>query len=269
MLTVDKVSGVGSLHDNGDGSWTWSLTTDDNGAGSVTVRVTDDDGTTAEDTFSWSASNQAPSIGALSTTGATGTGCIAGNTVALSFDVDDVGSADTIAGAVTWGDGTSSTFTGRHVNLSHTYAAGSYTIRVNAADDDGANALERTTLVSRDYALSAFQPPINNDGSSVFKAGSTVPVKIKVTDCNGLTVSGVSPTIATKASSLNTPPDGINETVGSTSAADTTGIMRYDGAGQYIYNLNTKLMPDSNATYWIEVKVGGAARQVKIGLRNK
>ena len=55
----------------------------------------------------------------------------------------------------------------------------------------------------------------------------------------------------------------------STSAADTTGVMRYDGTGQYIYNLNTKSMADPNATHWIEVKTGTTAAQVKIRLRSK
>jgi hypothetical protein len=44
--------------------------------------------------------------------------------------------------------------------------------------------------------------------------------------------------------------------------------MRYT-EGQYIYNLNTKLMADPNATYWLEVRLGTVAQQVKIGLRNK
>jgi hypothetical protein len=171
-------------------------------------------------------------------------------------------------GTVAWGDSATSTFSGRTPSLSHSYAPGVYTVTVNVSDDDGGAATPRTASVSRTYVLSAFQPPINNDNSSVFKAGSTVPVKIKVTDCSGVSVPNVAPTIATKLSSAGTPPTDINETIASTSAADTTGFMRYT-EGQYIYNLNTKLMADPNATYWLEVRLGTVAQQVKIGLRSK
>jgi hypothetical protein len=59
----------------------------------------------------------------------------------------------------------------------------------------------------------------------------------------------------------------INEPV-STSAADTTGIMRFS-TNQYIYNLATKPLPDPSATYLITVTVPSTGQTVTVqfGLR--
>jgi hypothetical protein len=99
------------------------------------------------------------------------------------------------------------------------------------------------------YELGEFRPPLNFDGSSVFKYGSTIPVKIQVLDCNGAAVPGLQPHIGWALASVDTPGTGVNETM-STSAADTTGIMRYADS-QYIYNFSTKYsgITDYNAKY--------------------
>jgi hypothetical protein len=220
-------------------------------------------------TFSYSASNEAPTIGALGVTGGTGTACMTGNTVQLAFSVSDPGSADTIAGTIAWGDGQSQAFTGRNVTVSHTYAAGDYTITVSASDDDGSPATAKTGSVQRNYRVSAILPPFNADGSSVFKAGSTVPVKVQVTDCLGLQVGGLAPTIRVIQVSAATPGTPINEVPESTSAADTTGSLRWDGVSQYIYNMATKSLPDPNAKYKVTVALGSATAEVGFGLRSK
>jgi hypothetical protein len=269
-LTVTLQAGsVGNLVDHHDGTWSWSLPTNDNVNGSVTVIATDDDGSTVTNTFSYSASNEAPTIGALGVTGGTGTACMTGNTVQLAFSVSDPGSADTIAGTIAWGDGQSQAFTGRNVTVSHTYAAGDYTITVSASDDDGSPATAKTGSVQRNYRVSAILPPFNADGSSVFKAGSTVPVKVQVTDCLGLQVGGLAPTIRVIQVSAATPGTPINEVPESTSAADTTGFLRWDGVSQYIYNMATKSLPDPNAKYKVTVALGSATAEVGFGLRSK
>src|SRR5205823_1785209 len=93
------------------------------------------------------------------------------------------------------------------------------------------------------YVTSGFLPPINANGTrSVFKIGSTIPVKLRVTDCNGASVSTLKPNVdLTKIDS--TPDAQVNEVV-SSSGADVGDDMRYDGSSippQYIYNLSTKL----------------------------
>ncbi len=64
-----------------------------------------------------------------------------------------------------------------------------------------------------------------------------------------------------------TPGLPINEPL-STSAADTTGVMRFS-TNQYIYNLATKPLPDSSATYLITITIPftGQSVTVNFGLR--
>jgi hypothetical protein len=103
------------------------------------------------------------------------------------------------------------------------------------------------------YSLAGIQSPFNADGSSVWKAGSTAPVKVRITDCSGAPVPGLTPHVGTQLVSSATPSSGIDEAT-STSAADSGSAMRYDaGAGQYIYNLATKALSDPDAAYLVVV----------------
>ena len=226
----------------------------------VSISITDSDGATGSASQAVTVNNVAPIIGALSLTGNTGTACLSGNTVNLQFSFSDqAGSNDTYTGSINWGDSSSTTAFGSsfNVNESHSYAPGTYTIKVNVADEDGGVATEKQATVSRLYNMSAILPPINPDGSSIFKYGSTIPVKVRITDCLANPVSGLAPTVGTSLANSTTPPPPINEEVYSTSAADTGNVMRYDAtAGQYIYNFNTKsnAITDQNATYWMTVR---------------
>src|SRR5262249_47038112 len=91
--------------------------------------------------------------------------------------------------------------------------------------------------------------PINTDGSSVFKSGSTVPVKFRVCDANGNSVGPVGSTsVATTLSLVKVAPDNsqVNETVISTTP-DTA--FRWDATNQqWIFNLSTKNL-GGNAKY--------------------
>ncbi len=95
----------------------------------------------------------------------------------------------------------------------------------------------------------------------MFKYKSTIPVKIKFTDCNGTVPGNLAPTIMLTKISGSTPGLEINEPA-STSAADTSGVMRFDATGQqYIYNLATLPLPNSSATYRITVTVSSPDRR--------
>ena len=101
---------------------------------------------------------------------------------------------DPIAGTIDWGDGNTTNITGRSISGSHSYAAGSYTITVSVNDGDlGTDS--KTQAVSLLYNRTGFLQPINMDNSSNFKLGSTIPVKIKVTDCNGASVGTLVPQV--------------------------------------------------------------------------
>src|ERR671924_213919 len=93
---------------------------------------------------------------------------------------------------------------------------GTYTYSAHAQDKAGNPSSEtRIYIVQYGSSFSGYLQPINSDGSSRFKLGSTVPVKFRLT-CGSIPIS---------------------------TAASTTGnLFRYDStAQQYIFNLSTKL----------------------------
>jgi hypothetical protein len=102
-------------------------------------------------------------------------------------------------------------------------------------------------------------PPINADGTSVFKLGSTVPVKFKVCDANGNPISDPSAVFATGYGSitlLNTvrgTVDNVNETT-YTDIPDVA--FRYTGS-QWIFNMATSnLTKGTTYTFHINLKNG-------------
>ena len=210
----------------------------------LTVTVMDAGGLIGTATKDITVNNLAPVLSALQVTGGTGTACIGGNTVGITYSLTDAGVNDQPAPSVNWGDGTTDALS------SHTYGPGSFGITVDATDKDGAAADQLSSgagAVSHFYAMSGILQPVNADGSSVFtrKKGSTIPVKVRITDCNGDAVPGLYVPIRVNpaAGTSWTETPSVTEPV-STSAADTTGRLRFSpGAtskdGQYIYNLNT------------------------------
>jgi uncharacterized protein len=235
----------------------------------VQVQVTDALGLQATDEAEITVTNVAPMVNA-SFNAATGVSCGANNaTLTVSFS--DPGIADTHDAVITWGDGTSQTISAVSSPLSvpHTYAsAGVYNASVNISDDDGDTG-NSTATVAVNYTVvgDGVLQPINQDGTSVFKYNSTIPVKVRLANCDGSTPSNLAPTIKLTLISGSTPSLEINEPI-STSAADTNGIMRYSSQ-QYIYNLATKPLPDPTATYRVTITVPSTGQKItaQFGLR--
>jgi hypothetical protein len=254
VLTISW-EGAGTVVDNGNGSWSWSLVTTDVGSGTVDVTVHDGEHQTT-DSFDWTAADVKPVLSALSVSG-NGTACIGPNTIGLDFTFTGA-SVDTFTGSIDWGDGSAGdSFSSSAVSTSHTYTAATYTITVAVSDEDGTGTDSTATgSVSLLYAASGVLQPVNDTQAhqdpSIFKYGSTLPVKIRVTDCSGTVVSGLSPQIAVKKISGSTPATGVDEVISSTSGADTGTTMRY-ADGLYIYNLATKSLADTSATYEIRI----------------
>ncbi len=240
-LTLSADNTEGTFTDNSDGTWSWSLpTTDDVAGGTITVTADDGNGGTVTDSFTYSAKNANPTIDNL---GLTGTNC----DPSVGFDVNDVGSADTESGSIDWGDASiADSFSGNagdSFSQSHHYgSAGTYTVTVNAQDDDLGNATAATTSQTVNNIPSTILQPINYTGArSAFKLGSTIPVKITVADCNGNKVSSLTPTVKLQKVDVNNDPDGTDLEPVSTSSPTSGTTMRYDTTGQqYIYNLATK-----------------------------
>jgi probable HAF family extracellular repeat protein len=144
-----------------------------------------------------------------------------------------------------------------------TFALGEITVTCTATDKAG-NQATGTFNVTVTYSWSGVLQPINADGSSVFKSGRTVPVKLELT--------GKSAGITDAESSLHLSE--VSESVAGTqeenlSAALATGgnLFRYDPAeDQYIFNLSTRDL--SQGTYRLRVDLGdGLERTVIISLR--
>jgi hypothetical protein len=219
----------------------------------VTAQATDSDsavGNTATRTVT--VNNVAPSVGGLTLAGNSGTACLAGKVVTLDFGFSDPGLNDAPwAVDVDWGVGqTHTTYNaatqGAQTQRSNLYiGAGSWTVGATVTDKDGgvgsSPAGAGATFALRYSSGAGILQPINYTGArSAFKIGSTIPVKIKITDCAGNPVSGLQPQVALKF--LDAAPDGtVVEDVIST-VPDQGTTMRYTGSPdyQYIYNLATK-----------------------------
>jgi hypothetical protein len=222
-------------------------------ASEVSVQVTDSAlGLSNTATASTTVNNANPVVGASTLAGNSGTACLAGKSVTLDSGFSDAGVVDNPwAVNVNWGDGsTHSTYDaanqGAQSQLSHLFVgAGSWTVGETVTDKDGGSGSSPagagaavTLLYSSGQGI---LQPINYTGPrSAFKIGSTIPVKIKITDCNGAAVSGLSPQVTLKF--VDGSPDGsaLEDVVSTVPDQGTT--MRYTGSPdyQYIYNLATK-----------------------------
>ncbi|RJS45076.1 PxKF domain-containing protein [Nocardioides cavernaquae] len=116
---------------------------------------------------------------------------------------------------------------------------GTYSYEATATDNaDNSVTESRVYTVTYGGAFSGVLQPINPDGSSRFKLGSTIPVKFRLT-CNGAPISDAVSSLTVKKYD-GSADAGVDETI-STSAATTGNLFRYDSAaGQYIFNLSTK-----------------------------
>jgi hypothetical protein len=143
------------------------------------------------------------------------------------------------------------------------FPLGTTTVTCTATDKAG-NEGEETFTVTVTAAWSNFLQPVNADGSSNFKLGSTVPVKFQLTGAS----TGITNLVARLyiqrmgAGSAGSELEAI-----STSNATTGNLFRYDAtAGQYIFNLGTKTL--STGTYKLRIDLGdGVLRTVNITLR--
>jgi hypothetical protein len=112
----------------------------------------------------------------------------------------------------------------------------------------------------------AILQPINPDGTSVFKQGSTVPAKFRVCDANGVSIgtAGVVSLFKLVATSAGTVGP-LDETVVSTTP-DTA--FRWSSTDQqWIFNINTKNL-QSSKTYTYEITLNDNTKiSFKFGLK--
>jgi len=151
---------------------------------------------------------------------------------------------------------------------SGTYPSCAY-VNVTGSCDDG-NACTQTdtcvggTCTGGGFSWSGFLQPVNADGTSVFKLGSTIPVKFKLTGACAGNPSLVANIYFYKLTNTEGP---VNEAT-SNSAADTGTVFRYISASdQYIYNLGTKGLTEGTWSLGVDLHDGVGIRVVTVGLR--
>ena len=143
------------------------------------------------------------------------------------------------------------------------FPLGTTTVTCTAKDKAG-NQDTKTFTVTVTAAWSGVLQPVNADGSSIFKLGSTVPVKFALTGASAGVKDLAARLYYARVGSAGT---GTYDEATSTSAATTGNLFRYDAtANQYIFNLGTKTL--SSGTYTLRIDLGdGVVHTVNITLR--
>jgi len=150
--------------------------------------------------------------------------------------------------------------TGTTVTLDH-LGTNTFTF---AAYDIAGNLASQTATFSVEYAFGGFLPPLNSNGSGVYKLGSVVPVKFQLRDATGAIISTAVARLTLQAFSGGAP---VGTAIDATppGSADSGSLFRFDGS-QYIYNLSTK--PLSTGTWQVQVHLDdGTVHGVTIGLK--
>ena len=141
-----------------------------------------------------------------------------------------------------------------------TSSVGIKTFIINAADNAG-NNFSKTVSYKVQYVNSVncisnpghiVLQPINTDGTSIFKQGSTIPVKFRVCDINGNSIN--TNNLVAGFNLVKTVSGTISSVVNESavlSAAESN--FRYDNTNlQWIFNLSTKNL-SANKTYFYKI----------------
>ena len=146
-----------------------------------------------------------------------------------------------------------------------TFAPGVTTVTCTATDGAG-NTGSASFTVNVTFSWSNYLQPINLDGSSVFKLGSTVPVKFKLAGA-GAGITGLTARLTHRK--LTHGVTGTETEATSTVSADSGNTFRYDATGaQYIFNLSSKSLTLGDGTYELRVDLGDAVvRTVRISFK--
>jgi hypothetical protein len=207
------------------------------GQHTISVTAVDKAGNKTTATITYTVDNTKPMV---SFTGLKdGQRFIVGQSVTVNWTAIDTNLDSSVSGSVTL----------------DTETAGEKTVTIPSAVDKAGNATPAETIKYYVYNFSGVLQPINADGKSSFKLGSTIPVKFQLfngskylTDAKAtIQLSGLSGAAAT----------AVNEVV-STSAATDGSLFRYDSTdNQYIFNLSTKNLKEGQYKALIIITVDG------------
>jgi hypothetical protein len=154
-----------------------------------------------------------------------------------------------------------------------TFPLGTTTASCTAVDAAGNTRAAQTFTVSVAYQWNGFLQPINDTAhqvgtaQSVFKAGSTVPVKLQLQTADGTAVQGATAPVFLGAQKGSAMSAAVDETL-YTDPSTTGSTFRWDATSQqYIFNWATS---KAQAGYWWRIAVAlpdGSTQYVVIGLR--
>lgn len=146
------------------------------------------------------------------------------------------------------------------IDTSH---VGPQTTTATAIDEAG-NVATASCTTQVQYAYSGLLRPVSPDGSSVFKLGSTVPLKFSLVDAAGLPVSGAVARVY--LARVDHDVEGAFVEAVSTSAADSGNAFRETSPGGYQFNLSTRGL--TVGTYSVAVVLDdGVSYALRVSLR--
>ncbi|MDD1651912.1 MAG: PxKF domain-containing protein, partial [Methanomicrobiales archaeon] len=145
-----------------------------------------------------------------------------------------------------------------------TDAVGSKTLSVVATDVAG-NQRTEISSYSIQYQFSGILPPIDTDGSSVFRNNSAVPVKFRLTDAQGKAVTTATVRLFLTRFYRDQPSSEIPAV--SPGKANMDSLFRYDrDENLYIFTMDTTRMVDGTWQLRIELD-DGSSKIIRIRLR--
>jgi hypothetical protein len=147
-----------------------------------------------------------------------------------------------------------------------TFPLGTSTVVCSAVDAAG-NKASASFKVRVSFAWSGFQPPINSDGTSIFKLGSTVPVKFQLVAPDGDFMRNAVAKIY--FAKISDGIVGLEVEAVSTAAATSGNLFRYDASSeQYVFNWGTKGLKSGAGTYMVRADLGdGVEHSVEVSIR--
>lgn len=180
-------------------------------------------------------------------------GCPTGPVLLGASHTVEVAAADGLSGLAADPSGTATL---------DTSTVGARALSVTARDSAG-NAASATCSYPVSYAFGGVLRPIDAGGASVFRLGSTIPVKFQLRDAGGalVTTAGARLAVAKIADGVA----GTEEAATSTAAATTGDAFRF-ADDQYVFNLATRGL--TAGTYRLTVALDdGHAYPVIVSLR--
>jgi hypothetical protein len=132
-----------------------------------------------------------------------------------------------------------------------------------SATDTAGNPGTTSFRVAVTFSATKLLSPVNDDGSSIFKRNSTIPLRFQLT---GASAGITDLTARVFISKISNQVLGDEIEAITTSTASTGNTFRYDAAsGQYLFNLGTKGL--TVGTYQIRIDMGdGVSRTAMVSL---